>query len=209
MSIRFKSFTSAAALAAPLLLSGCDGSVRRDGPQEEILQVVRVDAKANRRWVLNHEALTVYDNVNRRRLRRIALPDWTLAGPPHACPPDLVLDASGAVYVSSNVVPVLWRVEPQGFQVTRIALQLNHDADKDVGFTRLFVIGDGTLLAAGATFESLWRLDLPSATASKLSVPRPHLAEHDQQRDVVRGLQDAAEYERRCQGAGGEHRTGE
>ena len=192
-----------------LALSACDGSVRREGPQEEVLQVVRVDVKSNRRWVLNHEALTVYDNLNRRRLRRIALPDWTLAGPPHACPPDVVLDASGAVYVSSNVEPVLWRVDPQRFEVTRIALALGQDADKDVGFTRLSVIGDGTLLAAGATFESLWRIDLPNATASRLSVPRPDLAEHDQQRDVVRGLQQAAEYERRCQGAGGEHRARE
>lgn len=149
-------------------LCGCDGSVRREGPQVELLRVERVDAQGNRRWVLNQEGLSVYDQTNGRRLRRITLPDWTLAGPSDACAPDLVLDASGAAIVSSNVVPVLWRIDPQRFDVRLISLTLQDDADKDVGFTRLFAVGDGTLLANGATFDSLWRIDLTARTAARV-----------------------------------------
>lgn len=161
-------FFRLACLLSFISLCGCDGSVRREGPQVELLRVVRVDTQSNRRWVLNQEGLSVYDQSNGRRLRRITLPDWPLAGPSDACAPDLVLDASGAAFVSSNVVPVLWRIDPKRFDVRLIALTLKDDADKDVGFTRLFAVGDGTLLANGATFDSLWRIDLSAKTAARV-----------------------------------------
>lgn len=157
------------ALAGLAALGSCDGSVRREGPKPELLEIVRIDTGGNRRWVLTQDALAVYDNVNRRRLRRIELPDWPLADPMHACAPDMVLDSSGALIVSSNVVPVLWRVDPRRFQVTRIPLALEADADKDVGFTALSFAADGALMAQGATFASLWRIDLAGARATKVA----------------------------------------
>jgi hypothetical protein len=169
MSKQSKLFTIAAALAATQLLSACDGSVRREGRIEQPLQIVRADAERNRLWVLEPEALTLYDNTNGRRLRRIVLPDVVLAGEGHACPPGVVLDRAGTVFVSSNVVPVVWRIDPQGFDVTRIPLALSADTDKDVGFTGLSLTGDGALIAAGATFGSLWRIDLAAASATKVA----------------------------------------
>lgn len=169
MSIQFKSFTLAAALAAPLLLSACDGSVRREGLAQAQLQVVRADAARNRLWILDPDALTLYDNTNGRRLRRIVLPEATLADPADACPPDVAFDSAGTVYVSSNVVPVLWRVDPQRFEVTRMEITLDADTDKDLGFTGLSFAGDGVLLATGTTFAALWRIDLRTASASKVA----------------------------------------
>lgn len=169
-----KLFLAAAALAATSLLSGCDGSVRREGRIAPLLEIVRTDAARNRLWVLDQEALTVYDALNGRRLRRVILPDWVLAGPRDGCPPSLALDASGAAFVSSNVVPVLWRVDPQRFRLTRITLELDADADKDVGFTSLSFSQDGALIAAGATFASAWRIDVGAGRASKVaSSPAP------------------------------------
>lgn len=174
MFTRSNLFISAAALAGTTLLSACDGSVRREGPPKAELQVLRADAAGNRLWVLDEDAVTVYDNTNGRRLRRVMLPDWVVAGPGDSCPPSLALDASGAAFVSSNVVPVLWRVDPRRFQVTRIALELDADADKDVGFTSMSFSQDGALLAAGATFASAWRIDVGSGRASKVaSSPAP------------------------------------
>jgi hypothetical protein len=164
-----KLFLAAAALAATSLLSGCDGSVRREGRVEPLLQIIRTDAERNRLWVLDQESLTLYDNLNGRRVRRITLPDWVLAGEGYACAPDVVLDRAGAVFVSSNVVPVVWRVDPQSFDVKRIELALDADTDKDVGFTGLSFAGDGVLVAAGATFGSLWRIDLAAASASRVA----------------------------------------
>jgi hypothetical protein len=156
------------------LLAACDGSVRRDGPPEIEFQLVRVDAERNRRWVLELDAVTVYDNLNMRRLRRIVLPDWVVAGPRDGCPPGLVIEPSGTVLVSSNVLPVLWRVRPERFEITRIDVALDSDTDKDVGFSSLSLAGDGMLLASGSTVSSQWRIDLRSARATKLaSQPAP------------------------------------
>lgn len=168
MLTQFKLFTSSAVIAV-LLLSGCDGSVRREGRPQAQFEVVRTDAARNRLWVLDPRGLTLYDNTNGRRLRQVVLPELFLAGAEHTCRPDVAFDAAGTVFVSSDVLPVLWRVDPQGFEVTRIEFALESDADKDVGFTALAFAGDGTLLAAGTTFASLWRLDLRSARASKIA----------------------------------------
>jgi hypothetical protein len=169
MSIQFKSFTFAAALAAPLFLSACDGSVRRQGVPETKLQVVRADAERNRLWVLEPEALSLYDNTNGRRLRRLALPLPFFVGEEHACAPDIAWDSAGTVFVSSNVLPVLWRVDPQRFEVTRIEIELGADGDKDVGFTGLSFAADDVLIAAGTTYASLWRIDLRTGGASKVA----------------------------------------
>jgi dihydrodipicolinate synthase/N-acetylneuraminate lyase len=166
---RFAPLASAVLITSSLLISGCDGSVRREGRPQAELEVVRVDLAHNRRWVLRKDELTVYDHMNGRRLRHIVLPDWVVAGPNDACAPDMVLDASGAVFVSSNVLPVLWRIDAQRFQVIRIALQLDADTDKEIGFTGLSLGADGTLTAAGATFPSLWHIDLGSARASRIA----------------------------------------
>lgn len=167
MQLKLSSIIATAAIAT--MLFGCDGSVRREGRPAVNLQVVRADAERNRLWVLDPDALTLYDNTNGRRLRRIVLPEAILAGNGHACPPDVALDAAGTVFVSSNVVPVLWRVDPQRFDVTRIELALDADTDKDVGFTGLSFAGDDVLLAVGATFASLWRIDLRTESASKIA----------------------------------------
>lgn len=167
MQTRILSSISAAAIAATL--AACDGSARREGVPQAKLEIVRVDAQRNRLWVLDPEALTLYDNLNGRRLRRLALPDPFLVGDQHACPPDIALDAAGTVFVSSNVLPVLWRIDPQRFEVTRIALSMDADTDKDFGFTGLSFAGDDILIAAASTFASLWRIDIRKASATKIA----------------------------------------
>jgi hypothetical protein len=170
MSTQFKlSQSMAVAVMAAVTLGACDSTLQREGQAEPTLRVVRTDAARNRLWILEREALTLYDNTNGRQLRRMVLPEWVLLGARYSCPPDLALDSSGAVFVSSNVLPVLWRVGPQRFEITRIELALDADADKDVGFTGLSLAGDGTFLAAGTTFASLWHLDPRTASARKIA----------------------------------------
>jgi hypothetical protein len=156
-----------------LLVSACDGSVRREGRPEIEFQLVRIDAERNRRWVLELDALTVYDNLNGRRLRRIILPDWVVAGPRDGCPPGLVVEGPGSVLISSNVMPVLWRVGSERFELTRIEVELDSDTDKDVGFSNLSLASDGTLLASGSTVSAQWRIDLARARATKLAPQAP------------------------------------
>jgi len=159
----------AVAVMAAGMLCACDSGVQREDRAEATLRVARTDAARNRLWVLEPDALTLYENTTGRQLRRMVLPDWVLVDAGYSCPPDLALDSSGAAFVSSNVLPVLWRVGPERFEITRIELALDADADKDVGFTGLSFAGDGTLLAAGTTFGSLWHLDTSTASARKIA----------------------------------------
>jgi hypothetical protein len=168
MSFRFRFIIAALSLS----LFACDGSVRREGPPPKPwLHVVRADAERNRLWVLEPEALSLHDNINGRRLRRVALPEPFFVEGHHALAPDIAWDASGTVYVSSNVLPVLWRVEPVSLVVKRIELDLGADGDKDVGFTDLRFAANGELTATGTTFPSQWRIELRSARASRIASP--------------------------------------
>jgi len=171
MSMQFKlSIHVAVAVIAAAMLSACDrSSLQRERPAAAKLEVVRADPARNRLWVLDLEVISVYDNTNGRRLRRIVLPEWIVLPKKYSCLPDLALDSSGTAFVSSNVLPVLWRIDPQRYEVTRIELALDTDTDKDVGFTGLSFAGDGTLLAAGAMAAALWQIDTSAASARKIA----------------------------------------
>ena len=165
-----------AVVLAAAALTGCDAS---SPPAREAVdappQVLRMrpDAERNRLWVLDHEAVSVYDNVSGRLLGRAALPDWVFVHRQYTCTPDLVVDASGTAFVSSNVIPVLWRIDGVRFEVTRLELALDADRDKDFGFSSLSFASDGTLVAASALAGSLWRIDVGTSAAEKLLSFKP------------------------------------
>ena len=190
MSMQFKlSIHVAVAVIAAAILSACNDSAQRERPTAAKLEVVRVDPARNRLWVLDLEVISVYDNTNGRRLRRIVLPEWIVLPQRYSCLPDLALDSAGTAFVSSNVLPVLWRIDPQRYEVTRIELALDTDNDKDVGFTGLSFTGDGTLLAAGAMAAALWQID-PSAASARKIASYPSVASGCDPAMLVRAGQD-------------------
>jgi len=129
------------------------------------------DASRNRVWVLESDALYLHQGAQKQRYE---LPGWIYASEPYACSPDVAVDAQGAAVVSSNVVPVLWRVEPAKGQVTRHELALDADSDKDVGFSGLaYVPEQGVFFAVSATYGSLWRIDTLLRRAQKIPVSTP------------------------------------
>ena len=82
--------------------------------------------------------------------------------------------AQGAVVVTSNVMPVLWRIEPAKAQVTKHELMLDADTDKDVGFTGLTYAPDqGVFFGVSATYGSLWRIDPLLRRAQKIQSSAP------------------------------------
>jgi len=190
MSMQFKlSIHVAVAVIAAAMLPACNNSLQRERPTAAKLEVVRADPARNRLWVLDLEVISVYDNTNGRRLRRIVLPEWMVLPKKYSCLPDLALDSSGTAYVSSNVLPVLWRIDPHGYEVARIELVLDTDNDKDVGFTGLSFAGDGTLLAAGAMAAALWQIDTSAASAMKIA-SYPSVARGCDPAALVRAGQD-------------------
>src|SRR5438128_11534832 len=121
------------------------------------------DASRNRTWLLQPDG--VYLNG-----KRFELPGWIHAGEPYACGPSLAVDAEGRAVVSSDVVPVLWRIDPLKSQVTRHELVLDADADKDVGFSGLVYAPDQEVFfGVSSVYGSLWRIDPLLRRAQKIS----------------------------------------
>src|SRR5262249_41986227 len=107
------------------------------------------DTQRNRTWALGVDAVYLQEGTQKRRFE---LPGWVHATEEYACRPDLALDGRGAVVVTSNVVPIVWRVDPSAGQVTRHELVLDADTDREVGFTGLTYAADqGVFFAVSGT----------------------------------------------------------
>ncbi len=142
----------------------------------EAQSAVQEDASHTQRWLLEKDVVTVSRADSAGIVRRLVLPDGVFAYLPYApCPPAMILDKSGAAIISSNVLPILWRVDPQTFQVQRYELELDHDGGQDVAFSALVAAPEqGILYATSATMDALWRIDLGSAKAQRIALPIQH-----------------------------------
>jgi hypothetical protein len=156
----------AGCLASPQALAQASTS------QEGLHAVVRAKSDAARglRWELGWGAVFAYEEASGRFIRRISLADASFSGARGACRPALLLSRSGAVIVSSNIEPVLWRIDPVTFEVRRYDIVPDSDRSKDFGFSALaWDANEKVLYAASAMMGTLWRIDLDAATATKIS----------------------------------------
>jgi hypothetical protein len=129
----------------------------------EILRT-KIDTARNRLWVLGLDYVHVYDASHKALIRKTALPNWSVAG--RICAPDLVLDRTGAAFVSSNVQSRLWRIDGDGFALTEHIIALRERESWDVGFAALVFRPDGSLLALTSSTGMVWRIDLATNSAS-------------------------------------------
>ena len=129
-------------------------------------------AAAEQTWVLNADG--VYLQQARKARVEIKLPEWQWAHEPYACPPALAIGPRGEALVTSNVLPVLWKIDPQTFAVTVHHLQLDADTDKDVGFSGLvYSARDGAYFAVSELHGTLWRIDPLLRRAQKIALSEP------------------------------------
>ena len=134
------------------------------------------DLARGRRWELRWDAVVTYDAVTNRPIRRVALEGAGLTHARGVCRPDMLLDRFGAVLVSSNVAPVLWRVSAER-SVERFEIQVDDEHGRDVGFTMLAWSSDGrTLDAVDAFTGAPWKIDLASRSAARVEVAQPSKA---------------------------------
>lgn len=120
----------------------------------------RMDSARGRIWTLRAEGVDLYDANSDAKLRSIALPEWFWVGELYSCPPDLAIGPRGDVIVSSNVTPILWRIDAATFQVTRHELEVDEDKGKDIGFSGMtYSAQQGAFLAMNGLDGSLWRID--------------------------------------------------
>lgn len=140
---------------------------RYQSDDRDVLRM-RTDAARNRLWVLTLANVHVYDIAGRMLLRRIRLPEWSVADFDYALPPDLALDHHGAAFVSNNVEPRLLEVDPSTFQTREHQLRLTSRKQWETGFGSLRFAPDGTLLAVSATGRSGFRIDLLNGNAQEI-----------------------------------------
>jgi hypothetical protein len=133
------------------------GAVPRDGLR------VRRDEARNRIWLLGLDDVRVYDSEHGQLIRKIALPNWSVAR--FTCDPDMILDSAGSAIISSNVQSRLWRIDAASFEVNEHEIRLQGREQWDAGFSALAITADGSLLALMSFGGSLWNIDLGSGTA--------------------------------------------
>jgi hypothetical protein len=122
-----------------------------------------------RAWVLDADGLFLEQAGKPRRPVRLA--DWTWAGQPYACAPDIAIGPRGEIVVTSNVVPVLWKIDPDTLAVSVHRLELDADTDKDVGFSGLaYSERDGAYFAVSELHGTLWRIDPRLRRAQKIAL---------------------------------------
>lgn len=151
----------------PAASRGGQGDILYDGFR------IRRDGARNRIWLLGLDDVRVYDG-QMRLIRKIALPNWSVAG--FACDPDMVLDGSGSAIVSSNAQARLWRIDAGTLEVREHPITLLGRERWDVGFATLVVGADGTLLALASVSESLWKIDLGNGSAQMVTPGAPLLS---------------------------------
>ena len=136
-----------------------------------VLLTVSGSAAADR-WVI--EAGNLYLEQSGKPRRAVELPGWHWAGEPYACAPDIAVGPRGEVVVTSNVLPVLWKIDPQTLAVSVHRLQLDADTDKDVGFSGLtYSSRDGAYFAVSGLHGTLWRIDPLLRRAQKIALSEP------------------------------------
>jgi hypothetical protein len=129
-------------------------------------------AAAEQTFVLNADG--VYLQQARKARVEIKLPEWQWAHEPYACPPAIAIGPRGEALVTSNVLPVLWKIDPQTLAVTVHRLQLDADTDKDVGFSGLvYSARDGAYFAVSELHGTLWRIDPLLRRAQKIALSEP------------------------------------
>jgi hypothetical protein len=132
----------------------------------------RAQPERARAWVIEGSGLFLEEA--RKPRRAVELPHWQWAGRPYACAPDIAIGPRGEAVVTSNVLPVLWKIDPDTLAVSMHRVHLDADTDKDVGFSGLaYSERYGAYLAVSELTGTLWRIDPLLRRAQKVALSEP------------------------------------
>jgi hypothetical protein len=128
-------------------------------------------------WQLTGEGIVLHKAGSREPVR-VSLPGWLWAGAPYGCGPALAMGPLGEAVVTSDVVPLLWRVDPDSLSVSMHAPKLDRDMDKDMGFATLsYSIEQGAFIAISGLDGSRWKIDARLGNAERIGAPDGQVAQ--------------------------------
>lgn len=135
----------------------------------------QIDEARHRAWFLTRNEVHLYDPKGPETIRKIQLPDWIWASwPTDGCMPDLALGPNGEAVVSSNVLPWLWRIDPDTLAVSKHELALDPESGKEIGFSGLaYSEKKRAFIAMGSADGSLWWIDRSLQRAERVSLSAP------------------------------------
>ena len=129
----------------------------------------RAQAERGRTWVLAGNGLFLEEAGKGRR--RVELAGWQRIVEPYSCPPDIAMGPAGEAVVTSNAMPVLWRIDPVTLEVSVHALELDTDNDKDFGFSSLvYSKRAAAYFAVSDLGGSVWKIDASLRHARKVAL---------------------------------------
>lgn len=132
----------------------------------------RPEPERARTWLIAADGLFLEEP--RKPPREVKLPGWHWAGEAYACAPDVAIGPRGEAIVTSNVLPVLWKIDPETLAVSVHRLELDADHDKDVGFSGIvYSERIGAYFAVSELQGSLWRIDPLLRRAQKIALSEP------------------------------------
>jgi hypothetical protein len=165
--------------AALAILSGCEGgagSYQYGGNGSTSQQAgmrYQFDANRERVWWLTRDGVVV-KNVRTMERTAVPIPGWTWVGEAWGCMPELALGPRGEALVTSNILPIVWKIDPETLTVTEHPLVLDADADKDVGFSGLTYSSEhDAYFAVSGAHGTLWKIDPQLARGEKLALSGP------------------------------------
>ena len=130
------------------------------------------DFARDRVWLLTRDGVFLQEPG--APLKSLQLPHWQWAGAPYGCLPDLALGPKGEAVITSDVLPTLWRIDPETLAVSEHPLVLDADTDKDVGFSGLaYSPMQGAYFAVSNIHGSLWRIDPQLSRGQKIPLSNP------------------------------------
>jgi hypothetical protein len=122
-------------------------------------------------WRLTGEGVVLHKAGSREPVR-VSLPGWLWVGEPYGCGPVLAVGPSGEAVVTSDVVPLLWRVDPDTLSVSLHAPKLDRPMDNDMGFATLtYSVQHAAFIAISGLDGSRWRIDAGLSKAERVSTP--------------------------------------
>ena len=143
-------------------------------PKAKLPQVrYQVDPARNRVWFLSADGVFFYD-VSKPEKVVVSLPAWQWVDAPYSSLPDIALGPKGEAVITSNIVPMLWTIDPETLVVSVHPLELDSDTDKDIGFSGLVYSSEhGVFFAVSYVYGSLWRIDPLFKRAGKIQLSAP------------------------------------
>ena len=137
----------------------------------------KTDLARNRVWLLTREGVFLQDFEDRAlagSITKLEIPGWIWAGAPYGSLPDLALGPKGEAVITSDVLPTLWRIDPETLAVSVHPISLDADTDRDVGFSGLAYSPEHSMYFAVSPGQgTLWRVDRELTRAQKIPLSAP------------------------------------